>query len=206
VRIWDITIPMRPGLAGWPGDVPFRLDWTLRQRDGASVNVGAVHLSIHTGTHVDAPFHFDSHGPAIDAVPLEPYLGPCQVIDVSGSESIALEAVRDQLQPAIRRVLLRTGGWTDHCVFPATIPVMESHLVQWLGERATLLVGLDLPSVDQIDSKALSVHHALKAHHIAILESANLTEVEPGIYNLIALPMSIVGGDGAPVRAVLARP
>ena len=203
MRIIDITLPLHPGLAVWPGDTAYAFQRTLRKEDGHSVNVGAATLSMHTGTHTDAPFHFDAAGPTIDAVPLLPYLGPCQVIDVPPGDVIRRSDVQPQIVPGRPRILFRTNAWTDHARFPTAIPLMDLDLVRWLGDQATLLVGLDVPSVDAIDSKDLPIHHALADRGIAILESLDLRTVLPGTYELVALPISFVGADGAPVRAVL---
>ena len=203
MRILDITLPLRPGVAVWPGDVAYTFEQTLRQADGGSVNVGAARLSMHTGTHADAPFHFDSAGQTMDAVSLTPYVGPCQVIDVPPGDAIRLADVEPHLAPGMQRVLFRTNAWADPTRFPTAIPVMDLDLVRWLGRQGTLLVGLDVPSVDAIDSKDLPVHHAMASHGIAILESLHLREAPAGQYELVALPMKVVGGDGAPVRAVL---
>ena len=204
-QIYDITIPMSASLAGWPGDAPFRFAWTCRKADGESVNVGQVSMSIHTGTHIDAPFHFSDTGPTVESLSLEPFIGPARVIDLSGRLSIR----RQDLDPfdlsKTPRVLFRTGVWLDHQRFPAAIPTMARDVPGWLANQGVILVGVDLPSVDAIDSKDLPIHHALGENRIAILESLQLAGVPEGIYELIALPLKIVGADGAPVRAVLRR-
>jgi arylformamidase len=101
------------------------------------------------------------------------------------------------------RVLLRTDGWTDHTRFPSAIPVMEEDVPEWFHQNGVVLVGVDVPSVDDLDSKTLPNHHALGARGIAILESLDLSRVSGGTYELIALPMKLAGADGAPVRAIL---
>jgi arylformamidase len=201
--IYDITLPVHPGLAGWPGDAPYRLEWTCTRRGGAAVNLGQIALSIHTGTHVDAPFHFDDGGPTIDRVDLTPYVGPARVVDVSGRTLIRqadLAAIDCRSAP---RLLLRTGAWLDPARFPEVIPVMEGGLPDWMAEQGVILVGLDVPSVDALDSKDLPNHHALARHGIAILESLALADVPEGVYELMALPLKLVGADGSPVRALL---
>lgn len=87
-RIFDITLPMSPALACWPGDAPFRFEWTCRKSDGAAVNVGQVSMSVHTGTHIDAPFHFSNDGTTVENLSLEPFIGRAQVIDLRGRPTI----------------------------------------------------------------------------------------------------------------------
>jgi arylformamidase len=194
---------MRDMLAVWPGDAPYRFTWSWRKADGESVNVGQVALSVHTGTHVDAPYHFDDRGPTTDALPLGPFLGPARVVHLPGRPRIG----RADLEPfdlaATPRLLIRTDAWPDKTSFPSSIPVLDEDVPAWLGGRGVVLVGLDVPSVDDLESKALPNHHALGAAGIAILESLDLSAVPEGVYELIALPLKLVGGDGSPVRAIL---
>lgn len=202
MKLYDITLSVDETLAGWPGDAPYRLEWTCTKAGGAAVNLGQVSLSLHTGTHADAPYHFDDTGTRIDAVPLSAYLGPARVVDVSGRPLIG----RSDLEGpdfAAPRLLLRTGAWADHRRFPESIPTLAPDVPAWLHERGVVLLGVDVPSVDALDSKELPVHHALGRHGIAILESLDLSGVPEGAYELIALPLRLAGADGSPVRAVL---
>jgi arylformamidase len=203
MRIYDISIALHTRLACWPGDAPFAWRWSYRKSAGAEANVGQVSLSVHAGTHTDAPFHFCDSGPTVEALALDPYLGPACVLDVSGRDVIRaadLQAIDVARTP---RVLLRTGGWVDHSRFPERIAVLDADVPGWLADRGAVLVGLDVPSVDALDGKDLPNHHALGSRGIAILESLDLAGVPEGVYELIALPLKLVGADGSPVRAVL---
>jgi arylformamidase len=202
-KIFDISRPVSPRLAGWPGDTPFSLAWTMKQSAGDSVNVGRFTLSVHTGAHTDAPFHYDDNGATIDEVPLEVYLGPARLIDVRGKPRIDVESIAKWDLSKTSRILLRTDGWTDSKHFPESIPVMDETVPPFLQQQGVVLVGLDVPSVDQLDSKTLPIHHALGVAGIHILEGLDLREPPEGIYELIALPMNVLGADGSPVRAIL---
>jgi arylformamidase len=103
------------------------------------------------------------------------------------------------------RLLIKTGRWSNAAVFPDQIPVIAADIAAWLQKNGVKLLGLDLPSVDEIDSKSLQNHHALSRAGIAIVESLDLSRVGSGIYNLAALPLRIAGGDCAPLRADLWR-
>jgi arylformamidase len=203
LRVYDISLPLDPTLAEWPGDAPFRLDFTARLSEGASVNLSAVSMSVHAGSHADAPFHFQKAGASIDAVDLTAFIGPCAVVDVSGKDAITRADLDGLDLKATPRVLFKTGAWSDHSRFPETVPVMTGDLPGYLKDQGVLLVGLDVPSVDEIESKDLPIHQALGAAGIQILESLHLAGVPAGVYELIALPLRIVGADAAPVRAVL---
>ncbi len=203
MTIHDITLSLRNDLPCWPGDTPFGFVLAWSKADGATVNVGRVTTTVHIGTHVDAPFHFDSTGKSIEQVPLDPYIGPARVIDVRGRSLIKVDDLASFDLTETPRLLLRTDGWLDHSRFPESIPVLDRAVPSFLKEQGVILLGLDVPSVDQIDSKDLPIHHALGSSGIFILESVDLTRVEPGVYELIALPLKIVGADGSPVRAIL---
>jgi arylformamidase len=211
-NIWDISRPLTNDLAPWSGDTPFRYEPTWRLSETCSVNVGALSMSAHNGTHADAPFHFDRKGAAIDSVPLENYIGPAVVIDLAGKfsrtqSSIAigdLEHACPQIAET-RRILLKTNCFPDSTRFPDWIPVLTSEAVAWLNKLHVVLLGVDVPSVDPLEAKVLANHHALAAEKIAIIESLELSEIEAGVYQFAALPLKIVGGDAAPVRALLWR-
>jgi arylformamidase len=178
----------------------FRLGATIA--GGASVNVGSITTSVHTATHCDAPFHINDNRATVERMVLDAFVGPAWVADVRG-----VARWRDRLEGLdftdTRRVVFHTGGWPDTTRFPESIPVMEPDLPDWLAERGVWLIGVDLPSVDPLDSKTLDIHHALGACGITILEGLWLELVPAGRYELIALPLKIFGADGSPVRAVL---
>lgn len=200
----DISRPIVSSNANWPGDVPFafRLGWTIA--GGASVNVGAIETSVHTATHCDAPFHYNDSGITVEKIPLDVFVGPAWVVDVRGVSNWQSRLANLSLGDT-PRVLFRTGGWQDTTRFPDSIPVMEPSLPDWLADRGVRLIGVDLPSVDALDSKTLDNHHALGRRGITIIEGLRLDDVPEGRYELIALPLKIVGADGSPLRAVLRR-
>jgi arylformamidase len=214
MKIWDISRTLSNDLAEWPGDEPYRFRLTQEQAKGQSVNLGAISMSVHNGTHADARFHFDTNGESIEKVPLEIYLGRATVVDLAQTfleakdkHLITVEDLRSSAEEiaATSRLLVKTNRWRDSTVFPGKIPVIAADIPAWLQKNGVTLLGLDLPSVDEIDSKSLQNHHALARAGIAIVESLDLSDVASGIYHLAALPLKIVGGDGAPMRAILWR-
>ena len=202
VTIFDISPPVSVETATWPGDTPFRVDprWTT---DDGAVNVARLTLSAHTGAHADAPFHYDPEGETIDAVGLEPYLGRCRVVDVSSAGNPIPAAVAEELPSGVRRVLLFTGRSPDRSQWPEHYAAVSSELVDALGHRGVQLLGVDTPSLDPVDARQLHAHEAARRHRMAILEELVLDEVPPGDWELIALPLRLVGADASPVRAVL---
>jgi len=214
MKIWDISRTLSNDFAEWPGDEPFDYRLTNEITKGGSVNLGAITMSVHNGTHADARFHFDTNAESIEKVPLDTYLGRATVVDLSQTFSQSSEKhliTREDLRPhaeqiaATSRLLVKTGRWRDSTNFPSRIPVIAADLPSWLQKNGVQLLGVDLPSMDEIDSKSLQNHQALAGAGIAIIESLDLSDVAPGIYNFAALPLKIASADGAPVRAVLWR-
>ena len=214
MKILDISRTLSNDFAEWPGDEPFYYRLTKEIAKGATVNLGAVTMSVHNGTHADARFHFDPKGESIEKAPLDIYFGRATVVDLAQAflrakekHLITLEDLRPHIEEiaATSRLLVKTGRWSDSTVFPKRIPVIAADVPRWLQKNGIKLLGLDVPSVDEIDSKSLQNHHALAAAGIAIIESLDLNGVSPGIYNLAGLPLKIADGDGAPMRAVLWR-
>ena len=202
MMIFDISRPLSPETAAWPGDTPTSRTRVASLSRGDTVNLSRIESSVHNATHADAPLHYDDSGVAIESLDPGLYVGPCLVIDVTGRDPIPGDAFPHSL-PA--RVLLKTGAWPDSGTFPPDFPVLAAGVPMLLAQRGVRVIGVDVPSVDKSDSKTLPVHHALRAANILILESLDLSRIEPGEYELIALPILIPGSDGAFVRAVLRK-
>lgn len=199
----DISQPLTNSIAHWPGDTPFSYETAFTKEQTGSVNIGRITTSLHTGTHVDAPFHFNDEGEKILDLDIELYIGPARVIDVSGYEKVDSEVLKKFDLEGTERVLLRTSVPNDSEVFPNRIPELKEDMADYLGSKGVRLLGVDVPSVDQLDSKEMETHHALYRNGIHILENIMLDEVKEGNYELIALPLPIKDGDGSPVRAVI---
>lgn len=199
----DISPVLNRDLAPWPGDQGFQLTWSSQMEGGDSVTVGAFSASTHTGAHVDAPAHFERAGRTIDQLPIDLFVGECRLIRIMKTGRIELEHLSSRLRIPTRRLLIATGAWLDPRCFPREIPVLTLDAVDWLAGAGVELLGVDLPSVDAIDSRTLPNHHRLCGHGIAILEGLRLDDAAEGLYTLIALPLRIEGGDASPVRAVL---
>ncbi|MDN3018300.1 arylformamidase [Paenibacillus sp. BSR1-1] len=201
----DVSQRLDNNIVVWPGDTPFNYKVSWSKEESGSVNVGQITMSAHTGTHIDAPFHFDNDGKKVIELDLDLYMGEARVIHLQETTSIGVKDLAGMNLKGITRLLIRTDAWKDRSVFPESIPPIEPELASYLSELGVRLIGLDLPSVDQIDSKELSAHHELTRHNIHILEGLVLDEVAPGDYELAALPLPLVEADGSPVRAVLRK-
>jgi arylformamidase len=201
----DISQRLDEKVAVWPGDTPFSYRVTWSKEDTGSVNVGQVTMSTHTGTHIDAPFHFDNEGKRVIDLDLDIYIGPARVIHLPNKEKIGVDELESENLEGVTRLLIYTGAWKNRTVFPETIPHIEPELAPYLAERGIRLIGVDLPSVDPLDSKELPAHHELLRCGIHILEGIILDHVAPGDYELSALPLPLAEADGSPVRAVLKK-
>lgn len=204
-RLIDISQPLGPDTAVWPGDEPYARRWTLSRAAGDAVDVAGISLSVHAGTHVDGPRHV-ADGPGAGDLPLAPFLGPCTLVD--GRPSIEGGAVGpsvlDGLDPvAAPRVLIRTRDRVDPTRFPAQFAPLSPDLARRLVDEGFVLVGTDAPSVDPVDSTALPSHRILAAAGIPNVENLVLSGVESGRYTFIGLPLRLADADSSPIRAVL---
>jgi arylformamidase len=206
--VYDISQTLHDGIAVWPGDQKFRHRWSMRIRTGASCNVSAVTMSVHTGTHLDAPFHFDDLGADAGSMAIQACLGPARVIRVPVDHRSVAAAFLEGLDwGGVERVLFRTrSSESAQDAFDRDFVCLAEDGAEFLAARRLRLVGTDAPSVDAFDSKSLRCHRILQAGGVAILEGASLANVPPGDYELICLPLKLAGLDGSPVRAVLRAP
>ncbi len=201
--IIDISPPITPGLAVFPGDTPASREVLMDMARGDALTLSTLRATVHMGAHADAPSHYGRGARTIDQQDLALYVGPCQVIRVRGRRGRHLGPRDLPNEIETERLLLATGTYPDPTVFNTDFAALEPALVDHLADRGVRLVGIDTPSVDPADSKDLAAHHRFLARDVAILEGLVLTGVEPGRYELIALPLRLVGFDASPVRAVL---
>jgi len=201
-KIWDISPTLRHGLPVWPGDTPYQSETTWEIANGCPVKVSKVTFSTHTGAHCDAPSHYGVHGQAIDQVSLDTYIGPCRVIHLQGTRLVRAEQLLPFLDQAPPRILLRTYQ-TNPINWDSAFPCIAADAIHLLADHGVKLIGIDSPSLDPQESKTMDAHHAVESHGMAILEGIVLDDVEPGDYELIALPLKLAGLDASPVRAIL---
>ena len=206
MRIHDISPLISPRLAVWPGDVPFSRSVARSMADGANLDLSSVTTTLHLGAHADAPSHYAAGAPGMDAVDLTPYYGPCQVLRVAVGRGERILPHHLKTEITAPRVLFHTGTFPDPEAWNTDFASLSPELVEHLHSQGVVLVGLDTPSVDPFESKALEAHHALGRCGMRNLEGLLLDAVPEGIYTLAALPLKIEGADASPVRAVLVEP
>ncbi len=206
MEIYDISQNISSETAVWPGDPEFRQRWAARIRDGASSNVSAIDMCVHTGTHVDAPFHLDDAAADIAGMSLHHFTGAARVFSLDADPCIRASDLSTLDWDNVERVLFKTrNGLRPENTMDPDFIYLAADAAEFLVRRRILLVGLDAPSVDSADCEDLPSHRILLQRNVAILEGARLESVPPGDYELICLPLKLAGLDGSPVRAILRR-
>jgi arylformamidase len=207
MKLIDVSVPLDARLPTYPHNTPFTLEPIKRLARGDSSNVSTLHLSAHTGTHVDAPRHFFDDGPGTEALPLELLIGRARVIDVSSRAGIAAEDLAAHDLSDDIRVLIKTQNsrlWGSPEFHEDYVGVLESgakHLV----EHGIKVVGVDYLSVEKFHNPGAPAHHTLLGAGTIVIEGLDLRGVDAGIYEMFCLPLRVVGSDGAPARVVLRR-
>jgi arylformamidase len=222
-KIIDISQPVDEKSACFPGDTPFSRKVTLSFESSKIINLTALTMSPHVGTHADAPVHIkgslspgntdvinsSSNDTTAGAMSLTPFIGPVAIIDLAPSKAgIAASMVKEKLNAVskrVKRVLFKTADSINFEVFEEDYSYIESDTAELLGQLGFVLVGLDTPSVDHIRSKELPTHNILDHHGLVWLENLDLREVEEGEYFLVALPLKFMDLEASPVRAVLLK-
>ena len=202
-RLLDVSVATRVGTPEWPGDTPFGCGWSARIAEGSSVNLSTLTMSPHVGTHADAPLHVRDDAPGSETLRLEAFVGPAFILDVAGPPRDLGEEFLERVPAETRRLLLRTGHSIASGRFPADWPALSAACARALASRGLWLLGVDAPSVDRRDSRALDVHHALFDGGACVVENLDLSEAPNGDCTLLALPLRLAGLDAAPVRAAL---
>lgn len=203
-RLIDISPALSASSPVFPGDTAFAARRTFALEGECPVNVSAFETTTHIGAHADAPLHYDSKGAAIDAVLLEPYIGPATVVHCLGRKTVTA----DDLDVATAgrtesRLLIRTCAAHPGDIWDETFAAVAPDAIDWLADRGGVLIGVDTPSLDPASSKTMDAHRRVFARNLRILEGLVLDHVAPGSYELIAPPLKLAGLDAAPVRAVL---
>jgi arylformamidase len=210
VEIIDITAPVSPRSVMWPGDDPPYHEFTSHTDRGDPSTVSRWSLSAHTGTHVDARMHFIPGGWTIESLELSRTVGPCLVVDLTHVEKRIERADLEAAGIAGQvRVLLKTRNSSlellSRSEFEEVYVGISREAAQYLVEIGAETVGVDYLSVEPFEDKEFDTHHALLGADLVILEGLLLTDVEPGEYLLVCLPLKLAGSDGSPARAILMR-
>lgn len=198
----DITRPIHPKMAIYPGNPAVEFTRVQEARDGQSA-LTKITIGSHTGTHIDAPSHIDPAGKGTDHYALDQLIGASEVIDLTAISDVITAS--DLPPTSSDRVLIKTRNSSgDPNSFDPNFVALDESAAGELVKRGIKLVGLDALSIKKKGVKD-RVHEILLSASVIILEGLWLSHVEPGSYELLCLPLSVVNLDGAPVRAVLRK-
>ncbi len=207
MKLIDVSVPLDSNSPTYPGNTPFQLEAIKRLARGDSSNVSSVHMSVHGGTHVDAPRHFFDAGGGVESLPLEMLCGRARVIELTTrrgvtAEDLAAFDLKEDIRLLIKTHNSRLWGSPE---FHQDFIGLTGPAAQFLVEHGVKVVGVDYLSVEEFKKPGAPAHHALLGAGTIVIEGLNLRDVEPGTYEMFCLPLAIVGSDGAPARVVLRR-
>ena len=194
-------------MAVWPSDPPLKLTPVehLSRDKSHTVRVTNIEMGSHTGTHIDAPYHFVPGGWKLDEIPLDVLVGPVTVIQITGVPSIALSHLKNLVWDGVQRVFFKTDNsthWKDG-VFYEHFVYLEPDAAEFLVQQGIRLVGIDYLSIDPYKSPKHPSHFVLLPKNVIVIEGLDLSGIQPGLYAMVALPLNLSGADGAPTRVIL---
>lgn len=203
MAIYDISLPLRMEQAPWPGDPSFSIRPCLEIAKGDGCNVSHLELGSHFATHLDAPYHIVENGARIDEIDLDTLIGRVLVHEVDAPNFIQPKHLPDLI--GVERILFKTSNsrFIDDPVFHTQYVSLSVDAARELVRAKVRLAGIDYFSIENYKSADLPTHRELCGNGVIILEGLNLRDVEPGWYELFALPLKIQGCDGSPCRAAL---
>ena len=202
----DVSVPLYTGMVHWLDNPPVEIEYALSIERGDAANVSKISMGSHTGTHMDAPLHFIENGISIDQMPLAATMGRARVIEISDPESIKPAELEPHNIQLDERILFKTRNSTHNweCdTFVKDFVYVSKEAADYLAKAQVQTVGVDYLSVGGFYKDGPETHHALLSAGIWIIEGLNLSQIEPGEYELICLPLKVRGRDGAPARAIL---
>lgn len=208
-RLHDISVPVFPAMPSWPGDPTFETRLADAIAEGEAANVSWIGMGAHSGTHVDAPLHFFPGGDSVDSLPLDMLVGRCMVAELPTVRTVCAADLNGLDLPVhTERLLLKTSNsalWhTGNGQFRPDFVGLAPDAAAWIVARGVRLLGMDYLSVEPYPApREHPVHKTLLRAGVILLEGIDLSEVSPGEYMLVCLPLKVVGLEGAPVRAIL---
>jgi arylformamidase len=204
----DISVGLHDGMVHWPDNPAVQISFAMAIDKGDACNVSNMSMGVHTGTHMDAPLHFIKDAQSIDTMPLSATIGRARVIEIQDTESIKVAELEPHHIQAGERILFKTINSTHYWqsdTFEKNFVFISHEAAQYLGELQIQTVGVDYLSVGGYFKDGPQTHHALLGAHIWIIEGLNLTPVSAGEYELVCLPLKLIGREGAPARAILKK-
>jgi arylformamidase len=204
----DLSLSVRPGMVHWPGDPEYRIDRIHDFSKGDTMVLSQIALGVHTGTHMDAPLHFHQGGAPIDEIQLDATIGEARVVEIQNPKTVEPEELETAWIEPGERILLKTTNSTLRLStdeFQEDFVYISSAAAEYLASRRIRAVGIDYLSVGGFHRDGPETHRALLGAGIWIIEGLNLSSLQAGRYELVCLPLKLVGAEGAPARAIARR-
>lgn len=208
MKIYDVTVPLSEETPVYEGDPKVEIKAANRIAKGDAANVSRLSFGAHTATHVDAPNHFIEGARRVDELEFGKLLGRCRVVEID-AQVMAIEAAHCENLEGAERVLFKTrnsGFWNDLSQgFRKDFTYIAPDAAKKLVELDVKLVGIDYLSVEKFGSEDFATHITLLEKEVVIIEGLDLRAVPAGEYELVCLPLKMIGGtgDGAPARTIL---
>ena len=209
--VYDISMPITEDIVVWPGDPQPTIRQLASIEEGHSSNLSQIRMSVHTGTHIDAPRHFLRGGKTIGAIPLDKLIGKAFVVELPESVKLISKAVlQAYVDPvflkAVKMILFKTRNSTQELLakseFDENFVALDLSGARFLADFELHLIGVDYLSVAAFQDTT-TPHQFLLEREVVLLEGINLVEVPGGIYDLTCLPLNLINCEGAPARAIL---
>ena len=207
MRTYDVTLTISHDMPVWPGDVQPTLEMKSSIAAGGTANTSQITLSVHTGTHVDAPHHFLDNGRTVEGLSLDVLIGRAYVLHLPDVDVITAGLLEHaDIPPRTRRLLFKTRNseyWAKGIKeFQPNFVGISADAAQFLVDRNVRLVGVDYLSVAPY-KKSVPTHQILLRAGVVVVEGLDLSQVSQGRYTLHCLPLKMGGSDGAPARVIL---
>lgn len=204
----DISYSLFPEMVVWPGDEKVSIRKTAQiGQDGSDANVTAISMSAHTGTHIDAPLHFIENGGDITSLPLSALTGIVKVIEIKNLQEINIDELRQHSITKDDKIIFKTVNTETNWInepFKANYVYLNPEAARYLVSVGVTTIGIDYLSIGGMET-GIEVHKILLGADIVIIEGLNMAAIDPGSYEMFALPLKLTGADGAPARVIVRR-
>lgn len=204
-KVYDVSLPIYPGMIVWPGDPPVSIDNAKSITRGDSSNVSFLHIGSHSASHIDAPRHFIDGAPGIDSISPEALMGPARLVKLPKISKINRNLLMDINLKDVKRLLIGTdnSALLIKKQFNNNYSYITEDAAEYIVELGIKTIGIDYLSIEEFNKGGHPVHHVLLSAGVVIIEGLYLSGISPGDYELLCLPLLINNGDAAPVRAFL---
>jgi arylformamidase len=203
-KIYDLSVAIYPGMLKWIDDQDVKLTQESSIRNGDAYNFSRLTCSTHIGTHIDAPYHFTADGKTIDQLNLYDLIGEALVVRID-ADTITADELRDIDFKTYKRILFKTRNseLLKSETFHKDYVALDYSAAELIVKNGVRVVGIDYLSIEELETEEHPVHKLLTENEVIIIETLDLSKIEPGAYFLVALPLKLRNSEGAPARVVL---